>query len=180
MERVAVSEREIMPKDLLEFYGRARKNTYAGSVKPETGITIPNSKGYRYSEEGSPYYYQDEYFDTSDRPGNFGGLELIRKESFEGQEVSLYSYAGGLTERGLELGEGAVYTILQQFLSDKASQARFGNTLNTELENESGTWAYQGDGEVTPWGWIDSEKILLNGELVYELRGTGICFIPGY
>lgn len=141
-----------MPQDLFEHYIKARKNTYAGDAKPAIGLTVPGSKGFRYHEADSPYYYQDEYFDRPERPGNFGGYEVNRRDSCDGKELTLYTYGGGLTEEELQLGEKAVYSKLTKFLEDHVSKVRFGKKVRFTIEDNDAVWAYEGDGEVGPWG----------------------------
>lgn len=168
-------ERKIMPQDLLECYIRARTDTYASGKEPVLGLNIPGFKGYR--EEVYPYFYQDNYVDNKRRPGNFGGFELITDGSCDGDKLTFYTYAGGLTEEGLKLGEKAVYSKLTEFLRDHVAEVRFGKKVKFTIEDESGTWVYEDDGEVKPWGWEDKEKISHNGVLLYELNGNGACFI---
>jgi len=172
-----VPERQIMPQDLLECYIISRKNTYASGKEPVLGLSVPGFKGYR--DIRYPYYYQDNYRDDQSRPGNFGGFEQITEGSYEGSGLTLYTYAGGLTEEGLRLGEKAVYSKLTEFLKDHVADVRFGKKVRFTIGDEGNTWVYEGDGEVKPWGWEDKEKIKLNDKLIYELNGNGLCFIKG-
>lgn len=172
--------KEILPQDLYEYYVAARADTYASGKKPITGLNTPGFKSYQYHQETSPYFYQDNYCDDEARPGNFGGFEIISEDSFEGKKSTFYNYTGGLTGEGLRLGESAIYAKLVHFLSEHISDVRFGKNVRFDLEDESGKWVYQGQGTINDWGWEDDETIVLNGVGVYKLRGTGICFIPGF
>ena len=175
-ERTQINN-ESLPHDLQEFWTRARANTYAGDTVPIPGLTSPGSTGYRYFEENNPYIYTDEYHSHSKTPGKFAGAEMIRKYRYDGQRTAFYTYAGGLTEEGLKLGEETVYEILKKVLKEKAEIVRFGNRVMTEVENQDGRWQYEGYGSLKPWGWEDKERITLNHVLVYELSGTGVSFV---
>lgn len=175
-----LSEREILPKDLSEYYVRARKNTFASGKKPVMNLYLPNFWGYEYHENVSPYYYQDNYFDSKDRPGNFSGIEIISKDNFESTFLTTYNYGGGLTEEGMEEGESAVYSRLTTFLKVHAEEVRFGKNVSFSFEDEDGEWVYKGEGEITSMCWEDKEEILHNGKKVYELTGVGMSFIEGY
>jgi hypothetical protein len=175
------SEQKIMPQDLLECYIKSRKNTYASGKEPILGLNVRGFKGYR--DVRYPYYYQDNYRDDQSRPGNFSGFEQITEGSYEGQGLTLYTYAGGLTEDGLKLqeqtekglrnGESVVYSRLVKFLGDHVSDVRFGKTVRFEFRDSLGKWVYEGKGRIEGHGWEDDEFISLNGVQMYKLRGTG-------
>lgn len=105
-EQYNIKKREIMPEDIKAFYVEARANTYAGGAESEENPQIPGSKELRYDNE--KLFYIDTYLDSLKRPGNFFGGEVIRRAN----KITL-TYGGGLTKKGLELGEGTVYGTLQ-------------------------------------------------------------------
>ena len=112
VERVV--DRELMPVDLREFYARARENTFAAGLPPVDDPLIWGSKELKFKEGN--LYYHDRYFDSPERPGNFAGIEIVSEGLYGGKPLAIYSYAGGLTEPGLKLGESTVYGRLQKFL----------------------------------------------------------------
>lgn len=173
-------EREIMPKDLFEHYVEARSKGYAGGGKSKPDPDLPGFKVFKYLNPNLPYIYEDRYTDTPKRPGNFGGFEINRRVSEEGSTLTLYTFGGGLTTEGERLGEDAVYSRLQKFLDENVKEVRFGNMVRFEFEDEMGKWVYEGDGEKNQWGWVDNERISHNGASLYELVGSGICFIPRF
>lgn len=174
------AEREILPKDLKEFFAKARVNTYAGNAKSIDTPRIPYAKELPFTEEGSKYFYYDSYLDDPNRPGNFFGEEIINQKTTEDKPVAQCTYGGGLTQAGLELGEGSVYGRLQKFLKDEADKVRFGNKVKTSFSDEKGTWVYEDEGKVSDWGWYGTENIYHNGILVYQLIYTGGCFLPNF
>lgn len=175
------TERQIMPKDLLEHYIEARANGYASGKKAAEFWFQEASKFKRYKFHGdTPYYYQDYYYDREERPGNFGGFEINSEYAYDGEKLTFYVYGGGLTNEGLALGEEAVYSRLQKFLAEHIPNVRFGKKNKFEFEDGAGIWVYEGDGEIGDWGWNDKERIIYNGQVVYELVGTGLCFTKGF
>lgn len=174
------SERKIIPPTIFSHYVNARKSTYASGKKSVLGLHTPQFKGYEYHIEGTPYYYQDNYTDSSDRLGNFSGVEVNSSDSFDGTLLTTYNYGGGLTEEGMKDGESAVYSRLVRFLGYHVEEVRFGKDVTYTFEDEQGQWKYEGHGAVSAWGWEDREQILHNGKLVYDLIGIGMCFVPEY
>ncbi len=167
--------REILLPDVKIFLAEARAKTYASNIKPQKTPMIPGSKELRF--KGSGWVYHDRYFDASRRPGNFAGVELITADDFWGSKhLMVYSYGGGLTQEGLELGEEEVYGSLQKFLKEEAARARMGESFNVT----NGEWEYENEGEVTDWGWRDHEVLRKNGVLVHEVNAQGICLIKGF
>lgn len=170
-------KREALPLPLRGFLARARANTYASDGSPESNPLIPGSKELRYEEDNNFMRYHDRYFDVLERPGNFAGVELVTAQRYDGSEhLMVYSYGGGLTSDGLELGEGSVYGSLQEFLKAESGRARMGESFKVQ----SGEWEYENDGEVTDWGWKDRELLRKNGVLVHEVNAQGICLIKGF
>lgn len=169
-------EREILPLPLKGFLARARADTYASNGIPERNPLIPGSKELRYKEDGFMCYH-DRYFDVPGRPGNFAGMELVTAERFDGSEhLMVYTYGGGLTAEGLELGEGPVYGSLQDFLKEQAPRARMGESFKVQ----DGEWEYENEGEITDWGWKDRETLRKNGILVHEVNAQGIALVKGF
>ena len=178
MVKERVVTREVLPQSLREFYSQARRHTFAAGVTPVENPLIWGAKGLSFSE-GNLYYY-DRYFDNPQRPGNFAGIEIVSEAMYGGKPLAVYSYAGGLAEEGLKLGESLVYGRLQKFLRENAQTARFGGKARGVYGDEYGGWEYQCVGEIRTWGWADVEYINLNGELVYDFSGQGICLEPGF
>lgn len=176
--REILADREIMPATLREFYARARAETFASDMPSIKNPMIPGSTELRYKEGN--FYYHDRYFDNEENPGRFVGMEIVSEGSYEGQPLSVYSYAGGLTERGSRLGESTVYERLKKFLQKNAQTARFGGKVRDLLKDEVGIWIYESKGMVTRWGWADVEYLNLEGDLVYEFQGEGTCLDPGF
>lgn len=176
-------ERQIMPREVFEHFVRARTDTYASGRESVMGLNIPRFKGYRYPEEPKEgvdrFVYEDNFKDSKKRPGNFGGFEIV-KDVTSDEEVTLYSYAGGLTKEGLKLGEEVVYERLMKFLGQNASDVRFGKNATYNFEDELGKWTYEGKGRKEDYGWKDDEVISLNGAPMHKLRGNGLVFIPGF
>jgi len=141
---------------------------------------VPHSHELHYHDEQSPYFYQDRYFDTPNRPGNFFGIEVISSASFDGPPVLACSYGGGLSDAGMALGEAAVYGVLRPVLREHAAGARFGRRLTVPHDDDMGTWLYEDNGQVAPWGWYGTERIAHNGLVVYELLYSGGCFLSGF
>lgn len=174
-------EQQIMPPDLFEHYVKARTDIYASGKDPVSGLNIMGFKGYRFPEKPKAddlLMYEDNYIDYKDIPGIFAGFE-VNKDIVSGKQSTFYSYVGGLNEEGLKLGEKVVYSKLTQFLKDHVSEVRFGKNVRFTIEDESGTWVYEGSGEVNPGGWKDRELIKRNDVALYELNGNGACFIKG-
>lgn len=178
-----VAGRQIIPKDLFEHYIKARLGTFASKEKePVLGLNIPGFKGYRYPEEpkgDDRFIYEDNFIDDGERPGNFAGFE-VNKDQTRGKDLTLYVYAGGLTEEGLRMGEADIYSKLKEFLRNHVAEVRFGKRVKFTIEDKGDTWVYEGSGEVKAWGWEDKERISYNGVLLYELNGNGACFIRGF
>ena len=177
MARERVATREILPQSLREFYIQARQHTFAAGVAPVDDPLIYGSRELRF--DNGIYYYYDRYFDNPQRRGNFAGIEIVTNPDYIAPEA-VYTYGGGLREQGLKLGEEVVYARLQKFLRENAQTARFGGKVRSVHGDEYGGWEYQCVGEVSPWGWADVEFINLNGKLVYDFQGQGICLQPGF
>lgn len=176
------SERKIMPDDIFESFIRGRRNTWAANA-PEIPIEerlIPDMHELRDHAENSPYYYHDHFKDAPERPGNFYGFDVVSVENYLGKQVVTCTYGGGLNERGLALGEGPVYGALKEALKQKVAEARFGRKVTAEITTKHGTFRFEDDGIVKPWGWEGSERIYYGDELVYEGGCRGMCFIPGF
>ena len=167
----------ILPPDLQAFYIKARQETYASSKPAVFGLNVVGFKGYKFYDNETDYFYQDNYMDKEKRPGNFGGWELITKYSFGGPRLSFYTYGGGLTAAGLIKGEKAVYGQLKKFLAERATEARFGKSLRGGTWVAHNQWNFRSDGKIHDWGWEDAEQIALNNNLVYEFRGVGVVFV---
>lgn len=172
-----IVDREIRPQSLREFYIQARQHTFAAGVTPVDGPLIYGSKELRF--DNGVYYYYDRYFDSSQRRGRFAGFEIITNPDYVEPEA-VYTYGGGLNELGLKLGEKVVYARLQKFLQKNAQTARFGGKVRDLFKDQVGIWIYESNGMVTRWGWADVEYVNLDGDLVYELQGQGICLAPGF
>lgn len=185
MERISrLPDREIIPKGIYEFYVRARSAAYAGGGEYEPDRKLPGFEIFRYKDPDTghhraPYVFEDRYTDGSERPGHFGGFEII--QGF-GQvrpappPFIFYTYTGDLIGKGERLGEGLVYSKLQKFLKEHVGDVRFGRKVRFELTDGEGNWVYEGDGESLQCGWEDKERIILNGALVYQLTGRALCF----
>ena len=178
MVKERVVTREVLPQSLREFYSQARRHTFAAGVTPVENPLIWGAKGLSFSE-GNLYYY-DRYFDNPQRPGNFAGIEIVSEAMYGGKPLAVYTYGGGLREQGLKLGEEVVYPRLQKFLRENAQTARFGRNVRDLMADEIGVWIYESKGLVADWGWADVEYINLNGRLVYDFQGQGICLEPGF
>lgn len=173
-------ERQIMPRDVFTDYVNGRKDTFASDKDPILNLNIPGWKGYQYHRKDSSNYYQDNYHDDKERPGNFGGFEIMSRDSYTGKKLVFYGYAGGLTKAGEKFGEAIVYTRLRKFLKDHVEEVRFGKSVAFDFENGLGKWVYEGKGRIEDYGWEDGEFLSLNGAQVYKLRGTGLSFIKGF
>ena len=174
VERVV--DRELMPVTLREFYARARENTFAAGMFPVDDPLIWGSKELRFSEGN--LYYHDRYFDNPQRPGNFAGIEIVSEGLYGGKQLIVYTYGGGLTKQGLKLGESTVYESLPKFLQKNAQITRFGGNVRDIFNNDAGTWIYESKGLVRDRGWADEEYINLDGDLVYDFSGQGVCLEP--
>lgn len=172
--------RPILPPDVREFYIRARTRTYAAGMSADPNPILPGAHELRYAE--AVYLYEDRYFDNSaERPGNFFGIELVRLNLDENPVIASCSYGGGLTDDGLRLtSDAAVGRFLQLILREYAERVRFGEMLRVERRQEGDRWVYADEGEVRPWGWRGTERIWLDGVLVYGLSYQGGCFLPGF
>lgn len=170
-------DRQIMPKDVFQDYVAGRKDGFASGKNPTPDLNIPGWKGYQYHRENSSNYYQDNYHDDEERPGNFGGFEIMSRDTYTGKKLILYNYAGGLTEEGEKFGEKVIYTRLSVFLEDHVEEVRFGNSVIFEFKDEYGAWTYKGQGKKEKYGWEDDEFLSLNGVQTYKLRGTGLSFV---
>jgi len=181
-ERLQIAETSL-PQDLKAFLVRARINTYVSGVEPIPSASSPGAKLFRYFEQKMPYIYLDEYHTHTQKPGVFSGAEMVRREREDGPRLFHYSYNGGLTVEGLQLGEEVVFGILKGALQEKADVVRLGNRVMFDIDiaicgEQSSLWQYEGYGTAKPWGWQDIERIIHNQVLVYELAGQGICFRP--
>lgn len=170
---------EIMHEDLLRHYVEGRRRAYAGGGE---GVYSKDSKlqGFKVFEwqnPNLPYYFEDHYTDSPERPGNFGGFEINRVGGKDGNRLTYYSYNGGLTKEGLRIGEKEAYRRLMMFLAEHVEDVRFGKTVTFELEDSKGRWIYDGKGSIEDYGWKDEELISLNGVVVYKLSGSGISSI---
>jgi len=172
-----VATREILPQSLREFYIQARQHTFASDLPPVDDPLIYGSRELRF--DNGIYYYYDRYFDNPSRRGNFAGIEIVTNPDYIAPEA-VYTYGGGLNEQGLKLGEEVVYARLQKFLRENAQTARFGRNVRDLMADEIGVWIYESKGLVADWGWADVEYINLNGDLVYDFSGQGICLEPGF
>ena len=169
------AEKHIMTGDFKNHYIEARSHSYFSGKKPIVGLNIPGFKGYRYPEDPrliDGFLYQDNYTDDERMPGNFAGFE-VNFDTFTRSRITLYDYRGRLMQEALKLGESAVYSILTRFLSDNATEVRFGKKVRFVIEDKGGTWVYEGNGKVNLSGWDDKETISRNGVLLYELNGEG-------
>ncbi len=101
------SERNIMPPDLFKHYIDGRKKAYAtgGERVYIPDAKIPGFKVFNWTNPNLQYYFEDHYTDRRQRPGNFGGFEITRENSEEGELLTFYDYSGGLSEEGLKLQE---------------------------------------------------------------------------
>ncbi|MDO8499017.1 MAG: hypothetical protein Q7S44_04500 [bacterium] len=179
------AEREILPKDLREFFVRARRATYAGNAKPVDTPLLPRAKELVYTtdptqEPNSPYYYYDSYDDRGERPGNFAGAERITSLLEGGDPVLRCQYVGGLTNEGLKLGEGTIYGRLQRVLKEHVEKVRFGNKVKVSFADDKGDWVYEDKGMVEDWGWSGRERIYHKGILVYDIIYGGNCYLRGF
>ena len=166
-------EREVLPPDLKDHFIEARRKAYAGGGEYIMDNELLGFRVFRRDDPQRSYFYEDRY---ATGPGNFSGFELVRRAR-ESSKAAEYNYAGGLTEQGKKIGEEAVYDKLKKFLLEHAEEVRFGKQVEFSFQDESGEWIYVGNGEVKDWGWEDKEIIIYNGAVVYELNGSGICFI---
>lgn len=174
-------DRTILPKDVLEHYVCARRNTYAwlSSSDAIPDLSTPGSKGFEHPAEAIkpgyflPYRYRDEWISGQEK-GAFAGREINFSIYNERDLITLYSYMGGLTEEGVKQGEDFVYgLLLRGFLREYADQVRLGGNVQFEHQREQGTVVYKGKGARVGTFWHDMETIELNGMLLYIGRGDG-------
>lgn len=184
MEKLQVpSERNIMPPDLLKHYidGRAKARFRTGETTYIPDPTLSGFKCFAWQNPDLPFHFEDRFADSSKRPGDFGGFEINRANSEKGEQLTFYDYSGGLTEEGLKVGESEVYDkVLQRFLEEHVEEIRFGKNVRFTIEDNDGVWIYESTGVILPWGWKDKETISRNDILLYELNGSGVCFVKGF
>lgn len=172
-----MATREVLPQSLRAFYIQARQNTFAAGLTPVDDPLIRGSKELRF--DNGIYFYFDRYFDSPDGEGNFAGFEMVTSPAHT-EPLAVYTYGGGLLGKGLSLGESTVYGRLKTFLMNNAQIARFGSSVRELMTDEVGVWIYESRGLVRDWGWADVEYLNLDGDLVYEFQGQGICLVPDF
>ena len=173
-------EQYILPGDIYAFFTRARAHTYAADMTPEPNPLLPGAHELHYHPDGSPYAYCDRYFDNSARPGNFFGIEIVRRDSADGDPIAVCSYGGSLTRYGLSIDDGTLGKVLKQVLKNHAHEVRFGNSVMVALTLADIKWRYEDEGQIEPWGWGGRERIYRDDIIVYELVYSGGSFSPGY
>lgn len=180
-ERHRPKERAIMPRDLLDHYIMARMNTYSWMDPSEADpdLSIPGSKGFIFPPQRlepadkSPYMYIDEWVNGKEK-GSFAGKEINLARYNVLDVITVYFYMGGLTEEGMKLGEGFVYTLLLRgFLRGYPTQTRLGENVQFEAKFPQGKAIYKGAGIKLGRFWHDVETIELDGERLYIGRGDG-------
>lgn len=175
-------ERPILPRDVLDHYIYARKNTYAWLPSSATipDLSTPGSKGFEYPPESMeesgynlPYRYRDQWISGKEN-GAFAGREVNFSRYDENDLITWYSYIGGLTEEGMKQGEDFVYgLLLRGFLRSYADQVRLGENVQFEHQIEQGVLVYKGEGIRVGRSWHDVETIELNGVRLYFGKGDG-------
>lgn len=170
---------EIIHPALSAFLTKARTEGYASGKDPEKNLTIQGSEGNRYQNINDGLSYQDEYFGYGEG-APFSGGEIVKDELHDRNVVFTYSYAGGLTEQGIGLGSGEVYSRQKDILLQYADKVRLGGTFEIQFTDKYGKWVFWTRGEETPYGWKDHEKILLGQNILYELDGTAAILVPQF
>lgn len=169
--------REKWLEQIYDFWGFARLQAYAGGGEYKINRSLSGYKVFTHRERSLVLRFRDQYTDNPDTPGKFSGFEIIRTLP-SGKIYFTYMYGGGLTNKGLEIGENVVYSKLRTFLRNNIWTARFGNNINTVSDDEYGKWEFINNGEKRDWGWKDEEILNLDGTPIHEVIGSGQNFIP--
>lgn len=141
-------------KELKNFIAEARKNTYAGGIKPVENPPLAGS--YQLEYRKGDYFYRDIYFAGKE---NFIGQEVVYLK-----DTPIWSmvYCGSA-----EPPEATDF--LKKSLSVLGEKCRF----NEECKFEEVDFKYKNEGEGTLERFHGKESISIKGERVYKLRYQG-------